>query len=460
MSIGANLGHNHRWENTSLGAFVNYTDINPSAKLLKQNIDWTNAATGCDVSLMFRHKTSKTGLLKAYVQYDQGEVGYNQVNLYNYPETILFNVNGNSLYGNISYKESFNDKLIFHCAYSYSGKNDDVTIGEYTANTLEDAHTAKAKLKILFGKLSSIKIGGETQFMNYEDSISQSEKYYASFAESDLYISKRLVLRIGLRGEYSALVNKYNLAPRSSLAYKTGDKGQVSLAYGKFYQAPEREYLYNTAIRSYEEASHYILNYQLIENDRSFRIETYYKTYDKLLLAYPELSVNGSGDAMGLDLFWRDKKTIKNADYWISYSYLDTKRKYTYYPEEVMPDYAIKHSLSMVYKQFIPKISSNFGITYVYGSGRPYYNPNNEDFMSDRTSDYHNISMNMSWIRMKGSRFTVVTASLGNIFGFDNIYGYHYTPDGMNRIAVKAPANRTIFVGIFISLGRDNTEDI
>jgi len=355
MSIGASLGHNHRWENTSLGGFVNYTNLNPATKVLKQNIDWTNAATGYDASLMFRHKTSKTGLLKAYFQFDQGEVGFNRIDIFNYPETVNFNVNGNDIYGNISYKESITEKLIFSGGYAYSRNDDDITLGNYIIQAVDDAHIGKAKLKYLFGDLSSIKFGGEIQFMNFEDSIIQEEKYYASFFESDLYVTKRLVLRIGLRGEQSAMLNNFNLAPRASLAYKTGEKGQFSMAYGKFYQTPDREFLYNTELNNYEEASHYILNYQLLGDERSLRIETYYKTYDKLLLSYPEISTEGFGKAMGLDLFWRDKKTIKNADYWISYSYLDTKRKYLYYPEEVSPDYAIKHSLSIVYKQFIPK---------------------------------------------------------------------------------------------------------
>jgi len=80
--------------------------------------------------------------------------------------------------------------------------------------------------------------------------------------------------------------------------------------------------------------------------------------------------------------------------------------------------------------------------------------------MTDKTEDYHNISINMSWIRMNKNKFMVVTASLSNILGFENVYGYHYTSDGLNRIAIKDPSNRTFFIGIFISLGRDNTEDI
>ena len=47
-------------------------------------------------------------------------------------------------------------------------------------------------------------------------------------------------------------------------------------------------------------------------------------------------------------MFLRDKKTFKNIDYWISYSYLDTKRDFQNYPAELEPNFAAKHTASSV----------------------------------------------------------------------------------------------------------------
>jgi hypothetical protein len=64
------------------------------------------------------------------------------------------------------------------------------------------------------------------------------------------------------------------------------------------------------------------------------RLETYYKKYQDLIKTttdfYRPIAVNnnGSGYAKGVELFWRDKKSLKNIDYWVSYSYLDSKRDY------------------------------------------------------------------------------------------------------------------------------------
>jgi vitamin B12 transporter len=460
MDIGAGVGHNHLWKTNSLGVMANYSNLNPYARLAKQNFDWTNAATGYDASIIFRQKTSKTGLLKVYAQFDQGEIGYNRIDLLHYPDSINFTSKGNNFYSNVSYKEQLSEKLTFSGGYSYTRNDDHITDGDYQLQLIDHTHIAKGRLNYLFGKLSSVKFGGETQFMSVEDTVKRNQNYDALFAETDLFLTNRFIFRVGIRGEYSDLLEKFNLAPRASLAYKTDKSGQFSFAFGKFYQEPDQVYLYDTGLHSYEEATHYILNYQFFGDERVFRIESYYKSYDKLILYGTELSTNGYGYAKGVDLFWRDKKSVPNGDYWISYSYIDTKRKYLYYPEEVMPDYAAKHTLSVVYKQFISPLSTTLSLSYLFNSGRPYYNPNKPDFMSDRTENCHNLSVSMSWFKQLRTDFFVISVSISNILGFDNIYGYHYTPDGTNRIEIKDTSKRFFFLGLFISLGRDNTEDI
>ena len=68
----------------------------------------------------------------------------------------------------------------------------------------------------------------------------------------------------------------------------------------------------------FTKATHYIMNYQRIYNQRTFRAEAYYKKYDDLIkqvpVGYNYYSYNNSGNgyAKGIDVFFRDKKTIKN----------------------------------------------------------------------------------------------------------------------------------------------------
>ena len=162
-----------------------------------------------------------------------------------------------------------------------------------------------------------------------------------------------------------------------------------------------------------EKATHYILNFQHVDDKRTFRIETYYKQYADLVKFMPDTNNKGNGYASGIDIFWRDKKTVKYGDYWISYSFVDTKRNYREFPVLATPTFVAKHTLSIVAKYFFPKISLSVGATYVFATGRPYYNPNKSDqeYLTDFTRYYHNFSLNFSYLTSIKKHFTVVALS-------------------------------------------------
>lgn len=170
----------------------------------------------------------------------------------------------------------------------------------------------------------------------------------------------------------------------------------------------------------------------------------------------------GGGYAKGIELFWRDRKTIKNGDYWISYTYLDTKRNYMDYPYSVQPPFASKHTLNVVYKQFIPAVMTNLSATYTFASGKPYFNPNKPEaeFMTDKTPDLNTLALNVAYLIQGKKTFTVLVFSVSNVLGSNQIYGYHYSKDGSERQAITAPAKRFFFIGAFLSFGIDRSQDV
>lgn len=186
------------------------------------------------------------------------------------------------------------------------------------------------------------------------------DHFKAVFGEVDLYITNDLAAKIGARFEHSFLLSKANIAPRISLTYKTGRNGQMSIPYGTFYQKPENSYLNFTRNLDYTKATHYIINYIRNTTLQTFRVEVFYKKYDDLVKTSPVYNNNGAGYAKGVELFWRDKKTFKGLDYWISYSYLDTKSDYLNYPKEMQPTFAADHTASLVLKRFVNKINTGF----------------------------------------------------------------------------------------------------
>ena len=268
-----------------------------------------------------------------------------------------------------------------------------------------------------------------------------------------------MVVRAGARGEHSTLEKKYVISPRSSVAYKLGEKSQISLAYGQFYQKPDRDYLLYSKIPGYNKATHYIANVQRVDDFHTLRAEVYYKKYDNLTNAVDSTN-SGYGYAQGLDIFWRDKKTIKGVDYWISYTYLETKRKYQTYPKEVTPPFAATHTASLVFKKFFEKLNLSTGFTYTYASGRPYFNPNSTEFMSDKTIDYHSLGINGAYLRQIKNCFAVLAFSVTNVIGNDQIFGYRYSYDYQRSAAVTPPAKRFFFVGLFLSFGQNRSKEV
>uniref|UniRef100_UPI0030C8AA55 TonB-dependent receptor plug domain-containing protein n=1 Tax=Yeosuana marina TaxID=1565536 RepID=UPI0030C8AA55 len=330
------------------------------------------------------------------------------------------------------------------------------------------------KLKKRFSNRFKLYFGTEYLASNFKEGYletnSTMEQYgydnniAAIFVEADIFLSKKLAFKTGLRADYSQIFKELSVAPRLSLAYKTSDKSQLSLAYGNFYQNPSSAILkFNQDLKA-QNTSHYIVNYQYNADRKIFRAEAYYKDYSHLVKYDTEFAQfdsnynsNGYGFARGIDLFWRDSKTLKNIDYWVSYSFLDTKRDYLNYPSKAQPNFANTHNLSIVGKYWISDWRSQVGFSYSFASGRPYTNPNEQGFLNEKTKAYNNLSLNWAYLI---SPQKILYASVNNVLGFKNINGYQYadTPsiDGsFSRRALQPAADQFFFVGFFWTISDD-----
>ena len=333
--------------------------------------------------------------------------------------------------------------------------------------------------------MSAIRFGGEYNFSNdrliytaynnqrYPNAVKEHIK--AAFAESDIYATNDLAIKAGLRFEHSAILDKINIAPRLSLAYKLGKGTQASLAYGIFYQNPERRYLPSPTALTFMKATHYIAQFQRSINQQTLRVEVFYKKYDNLVKTgitnFTESAINnnGFGDASGFEFFWRDKKTIKNFDYWVSYSYLDTKRDFLNFPFAITPNFAAKHTASLVAKKFVQQLKMNLNASYNYSSGRPYYNigfdGTNYKF-NDRGTipDYHNVSFAINYLPKIGKKdaksFAVYVLQVSNIFNIKQTFGYQYSYNGYRKEAIVPTSRMFVYIGAFLSFGVDRSDEV
>ncbi len=460
MTVGAGINQNLKMKNSSLSFGGNYINLKPAFTLFKQGTDWIKEPESLGGTIIYKLKTSKTGILKFYNEYSQSNIGLNSVNL-DSPVGNQFGVVNKNLYSNLTYQDFLSDKWKINGGFSASNNDDNGNINTDKFNRTDKLVQSKITATRFLGVLSTLKFGADWQNSIRDESFNLLKRDYtdhlfAAYTEGDIYLSNSLVARVGLRAEYSSYLKENNIAPRLSLAYKTGTYSQASFAYGKFFQNPDDQYLVQTNTLKFEKADHYLLNYQYSAKGQTLRVEGFIKNYDGLTKTIPTLNNNGNGFARGVDFFWRDKKTFKGMDYWVSYSFLDTKRNFQNYPIAATPAFGAKHTLNIVYKQYFSKLNSQIGATYSVASGRPYFNPNQSDFMADRTKPFQNLSMNISYLTKVFSKFTVIYASVSNLPGFKNVYGYNYSNDGSVRQAIQPPALRSIFVGMFITLG-DNT---
>lgn len=457
----------------SYGIEADYTHLGPYLKIGKPRQPFTIDPEILGTSFNFRRKTSATGMLKFYGYANWSKVGMLKSSL-DYPESDeLIEVRTQNIYTNLTYRESLGKGWRVHTGFSFSTNQDKIatdTIAKTSPNKIR-ANANLSQLKVMLskglGQYSLLRIGGEyhyavekSQFNRY--TADYTDDYAAAFVESDIYFTPKFVGRFGGRLEHSSLLEKTNVAPRASLAYKTGANSQFSLAYGDFYQKPEPQYLLRKQDLDYMKATHYIASYQRVAGDYTLRVEAFYKKYHNLVKTVPDTSNYGTGYAKGIELFWRDKKSLKNIDYWISYSFLDTRRNYLYYPYEVQPDFAARHTASIVYKQYIPKITTSIGATYSFSTGRPYYNPNKpvNEFMTDKTITYNSLSVSASHLTTIGKAFTVFVVSVSNVLNLNQVYGYRYSSDKLRREEIVPNFTRFLYIGMFMNFGVDRRQDV
>ncbi len=507
--LGLNAGIQKLSKNkkSSWGFTYAYTNLSLVYNLIKQKLDYFRVPALNEGDANFRIKTSKTGMIKYFGSFSTTNVGFRNKDVDSLIMKDAFGLKNLYMYHNLSWKEKIGHGWKLNVGTSYSTNHDNIT-GEFQDGenqkqiiTSDPLYANKnfalvnngqyANAKVVFEKrlfnVSSVKFGSEYNYSNEATDYTQydgakypqtvKENIFSGFAETNIYLTNDIAAEAGVRTEHSQLLSRWNIAPRLSLAYKLHDDGQISLAYGIFYEDPERKYLPSINQLHFAQATHYIAQYQKISNDRTFRTEIFYKKYKDLFKTgvssfdnFTAINNDGFGDAKGIEFFWRDKKTIKNVDYWISYSYLDTKRDFLNYPFAIEPSFATKHTASLVVKKFVTNLKTQFNASYTYASGRPYYNINYDNttnaykiFDEGHTKDYNDLSLSVNYLpsigKTNAKSFTVFVLSLTNVLGFNKVYTYNFSANNQNKVAVTPPSKRFLYLGCFISFGIDRSQD-
>jgi len=473
LSVGGDVAHTQVWDRASVSGKIQYTNIRPYFGLINQEIDWITPPASIEGSTAFRQEVGEHGIVKFFGNFNHSDFKLNNHDILNPTQKTPFAYANNYGYGNASFLQALNDSWSVKggLSYNYNENNnvlndspiDEVEKGTHSKLVFENTVSDHVELKFGIEQLQSNYEASRIDSLSLKQTVAFSTPISAGFVEAELYANKYFVTRAGVRAEYNGMTEKVNIDPRISIAYKPFTYGQFSLAYGQFRQATQNQFLRINQNLEEEKAEHFILNYQVINNQRTFRAELYHKRYAnlvKFINGNPEQLTNaGDGYAQGFELFWRDSKTVRNLDYWISYSYLDTERDYLHFPTPSTPSFASAHNFSVVGKKFISEIKSQVGVTYSYSSPRAYNNPNSESFNTGRTPAYQDLSVNVSYLPKP---FLIIHLSVTNVLGRDNIFGYDYSeaPDSNGNYlsrAIRQPAKRFLFLGVFFTISKNKS---
>jgi len=468
-------------ETYSYGGSINYLNLRPYFKLVKQEYDFIKMPDFIDVNYFFRIRTKKKGMLKMFASYTDNSLSLYRQNIdYSYRKDF-YGVASKNFFGIVSFNQALPHDWTIDAAASLSansgkyqlGQRDSTEYGNYFDSVVRNNSVqGKLVLKKRFSTNSQLTAGVDYQhYLPYlwvdslkgEPSHSNTDNLGALFVEGSAEVIRGVNLRAGVRGEYSSLLRRADIAPRAMLDIKLPARFHMSFAYGEFYQKPPDHLLLYKPDMNFLKATHYIAGIQKVTpNQQTFRVEAFYKKYSRLPSILPDTSTGGYGYASGFELFWRKKIPDKGLECWISYSYLNSKRKFMDYPIYTQPSFVSNHSLSLVAKRYFDHISTHIALSYTYENGKPYYDPGKPDalFLSERTRDYYNMNLSVAHVRNIGKLYSIFVLTVSNLFNNTQVFGYRYS--GINS-AVRQPitpmANRFIYLGAFFSLGIDRTTD-
>lgn len=491
LFAGGQYQHLAANKKSSWGASAGYTHLGIYFAMVPQKPDYFKTPVIWDADVNFRVKTSPNGMLKFYAKYSSNKLGLRNADIDSGHLKNAFGLINHNIYTNLSYRERLSNRLKLKAGISLSLNDDEMQqelqdgdnkvvrdnlvpymqAKNFTLNTNSLFLQARVVFDYKLIGLSALRWGAEywytvdsSEFNTYKTGL--HDPFGAVFAESDIYITNALAFRAGVRAEHSGLLGKTNLAPRASLAYQFTKKAQLSADYGTFYQKPINQYLLFNRQLPYMRADHFIVTYQRMDAVTTFRTQLFHKKYRQLPTLGSDTAANGTGFAQGFEVFWRDKKNLKNFDYWITYSWLNTERAYLNFPYAMQPSFAANHTANLVIKRFFSKLNTQFNLNYQYASGRPYYNirwDNNgakwQVLDQGKTIDFNSLSLSVNYLTSLGKAFGVFVFSVNNVLNSKQVFGYQYSLDGNHKVEILPPARQFFFAGIFLSWGTDRRQD-
>lgn len=304
--------------------------------------------------------------------------------------------------------------------------------------------------------------------------------FYNIYADYDWDIAEDWVLRVGGVYTHNNYTEEDFLEPRVALKWQFADDYRFKLAYGEHHQW-FRQYKYlsqtfGSPNLKLANAKHYVMGLEHEgSSDWAWRLETYYKDMDDLIVSNPDLQVEGlsddvavtgdnylnqgQGDAYGIEFLLN--KAISNDWYgWLSVAYSKTERINQLTDEEFSYEFDLPWIINMVANYEINenwqlgmrwRIQSGNLYTPIVGadpvyplddSGTPdsgqdpvFYDPVEGDFNSERLETFHRLDVRLDYETKFWGYDSNLYFEILNLYGQRSLADYEYNEDYTEREA-------------------------
>lgn len=290
-----------------------------------------------------------------------------------------------------------------------------------------------------------------------------------AYVEDKFHVAGPFYATLGGRVDRIPTDDTWVIDPRGALAWRVAPGHTVRLAGGGYHQAPDAEYLdpaYGNPGLGAAAATHWIAGYEWLEGDVNLRVEAYRKRYRDLIVNDEAsfYAADGTGYANGVDVFLRGSR--RSLTGWLSYGYLDTKRREFDDPREVPAPYGVRHSLTLVGQY---RLSTNWsvGTRFTAASGHPYtpvigatydaargiWRPTFGENGSGLMPAQHRLDLRLTHLfslpallGLPESSVCVAYMEGINVLGIRNTLEYHYNEDYSERTGQDSYFSRRMLV--------------
>ena len=462
--VGVGGGGTKTLDRGSLSVDLNYQNLGLYDKVYSGRTNFEQPYRMFSGATQFRHTPGDATVFKVYAQYDRTDFS-----AYEGDERRLFALTEDNIYVNATFRYRAAGGWDWFAGAAYSYYNREVggaaVSGDNWLERQRELHL-KTKMSKRFSSVFRLDMGVESYIRNYrnhylyssmDDANQMSPTISAGFFSAAYYPVERLKAELSFRTEYTSPNQKINFSPRLAVNYYWGDV-MLSGIVGRYTQLPENDWLVRSRKLMSEACMQYNLGMQYGYEGRFYKAELYYKNYDRLVLEETDtetgsvlLTSGGYGYSRGIDLFFRDRVSIKNLEYQLSYTYNISKRKYQRCSELTTPQYATRHNAALVVKYSLPRLHSIISLTNRFSTGRPYHNPLLLRLMNDEVKPYNSLDVGVTFL---ASKKVIIHASASNILGRKNEFGK------VDNKAILASSDHFFYVGVYVTLGKKAAYDV